>query len=479
MKPNLIDPTSFPKDHIVSVAMRLVSRHWFLCYSKLMAMQWEWTTETPYGSTNGKTLRLNKAGLAKIQAQPQAANLLAFLLVHEALHALLGHGWRLAPLPNPMLANVSADYVVNAMIAARNRELGKDVFKFIDGILIDEQLSGDMSVIELYRKLSKPEPQPESQSDQTQPDDNDDTEHDDQADKEPDNGDGSDEGDDQQDGDAGEGDAGESTDSDSDAGDDTGGDDSTDGDGGAPDGDLSDFVGTGAPDLFAPEADGDQSVQDVIDEMEQDNERILIADELDKRTSGTAGSTGTRVAEQRADKADLDWPTLVREWLLRKTRTSGWESPVNVPIGQSTGLVCAGRRSKRAGTIVLALDTSGSIGAVTYAKFLQQAQDILDELHPESLVLLSVSHVVADAVILEDGDIAPTSLKGGGGTLFQPAFDWLRDNDIEPDVMVYLTDGYSDDLPSIVEPEFPLLWLTTCLPTYNFKVGEALRVFDF
>jgi predicted metal-dependent peptidase len=128
---------------------------------------------------------------------------------------------------------------------------------------------------------------------------------------------------------------------------------------------------------------------------------------------------------------------------------------------------------------VLALDTSGSIGAATYTKFLQQAQSILDELKPEQLVLLSVSNRVCDALLLQSGDHVPPSLNGGGGTKFQPAFDWLRDNYIEPDVMVYLTDGWSPDLSGLRPPDYPLLWLSTSRNRADYPIGEVIEITDF
>jgi predicted metal-dependent peptidase len=110
---------------------------------------------------------------------------------------------------------------------------------------------------------------------------------------------------------------------------------------------------------------------------------------------------------------------------------------------------------------------------------MQQAQAILDELKPEQLILLSVAHHVADSLILEAGQQVPDRLKGGGGTLFQPAFDWLAARLIEPDVMVYLTDGWSSDLGSLREPNYPLLWLSTSRRRADYKVGEVIEINDF
>ena len=488
MKSNTIDPTSFDTDHPLAAAMRSVSRHWFLAYSKLMSMEWEWSTAITYGATDGRRLLLNKEGIAKLCRQPNPSGLIAFLLVHEALHALLGHGWRLAKLKDSTLANVAADYVINAMIAMRNRELKREVFPFIEGVLLDEALSGDKSAEQLYRELTKPqppapqpevnpspEPNPEQTNDDTcqDPDDSDDDDDDDDTDDEQaDDGDEDKDSEGQEDTPSESGEAEQDPDSDEDTGSD---DADAESGSGSDDDDLSDFVGTGSPDNIEPEAEGGETQAEAIDKIEEDNDRILIADEIDRRQQASSGSTGHRVGSQRGYGSTLGWPDLLREWLTNRSRC-GWDAPFNAPVYSTTGVVGAGRRNKKAGEIVLVLDTSGSIGQRTYDRFLQEAQCILDELKPERLHLLSVSHVVADVVSLEAGDTVPDKLRGGGGTAFKPAFDWVRDNVDDMDVMVYLTDGWSSDLTSLPQVDFPLLWLTTQRPASDFKVGTALAI---
>lgn len=454
MNTNTIDPTSFDTNHPLAAAMRNVSRHWFLAYSKLMSLQWEWSDTVTYGATDGRRLLLSKTGIDKLCQQPNPTHLISFLLVHESLHALLGHGWRLSKMTDKKLANIAADYIINAMIHHRNKELGKEVFPLIEGVLLDESLSGDMSVEQLYRHLNKPQPKPEPQPEPAEDDESDSGSNDSSDDSSADSDDSA-------------------TDSETSDTADTGDGDGSDDSGS----DLSDFVGTGSEDTMMPEAEEDMTVEEVIEKVEQDNDRILIADDIERRQQGQSGETGTRIAQQRTTVAPLRWPDLLREWLTKRSRR-GWDSPFNAPIYQSTGLISAGRRTKRAGEIVLVLDTSGSIRQQTYERFLAEAASILDELKPEKLHLLSVSHVVADAVTLECGDMVPDKLKGGGGTRFLPAFEWVAVNVVDPDVMVYLTDGLSDDLGRVPVVDFPLLWLSTYTPAHYFKVGDVIEVND-
>jgi predicted metal-dependent peptidase len=424
--------------------MRSVSRHWQLAYSKLLSLDWRWSTSTPYGATDGRVLLLNQSGIEKLARQPSGTKLIAFLLVHESLHALLGHGWRCAKMRDSKTANIAADYIINAMIAMRNRELGQEAFPLIEGVLFDESISGDKSVEQLYRELLKPE--------ENTPNEDKDADEGESA-EEPDSG--------------SSGDDGSSPDS--------GDDPAADGGPATTDDDLSDFVGTGAPDTMAPLVDPDEAEDDVVQQIESDNERLLLADHIAKNTGTDVGAVGNRIAGQRKIEPEMHWAELIREWVRSRSR-NGWGAPFNPAIYGGAGLVSAGRRSRTAGDIVLVIDTSGSVPQRTYDRFLSEAQSVLDEVKPERLHLLSVSHYVCDSKTLESGDRVPDSLKGGGGTLFQPAFDWVEEQQLEVDFMIYLTDGLSSDRPTVQAPDYPVLWASTILQQHDYPFGDVVMV---
>jgi hypothetical protein len=437
--------------------MRQVSKYWPLAYSKLLSLDWQWCDHTPYGATDGRVLLLNQAGLAKLQAHPKSVGLCAFLLVHESLHALLGHGWRLAKLRDPQRANIAADYIINAMIDARNKELGKVVFPFIDGVLLDHKLSGDKSVEQLYRELQQTPPQPEQpQPDPTKQDgDQDESNEGSGAEEDPPSGGGDDS---------------ENNRSDGSSGGDTGADPLPES--------LRDFVGTGAVDNQKPVAEAGESEDAVVNQIEEDNDRLLIADHIERAGGGESGMTGTRISQQRALPQPLPWVDMLHEWLRGSSR-AGWASPFNAPVHGSTGLVCCGRRKRCAGDIVLVVDTSGSVPAYTYDRFLGEARFILEQLQPERLHLLSVSHRVCDAHTLERGGQLPLSLKGGGGTCFQPAFDWVAKHAPQPDVLIYLTDGVAYDINSLAAVDCPVLWVSTLCRPEHYPFGDTIMTTDY
>jgi hypothetical protein len=153
--PEIIDPLSYPKGHPMFKALRIVARYWPQAHIRLLSMSWEWTEDTPYGATDGKRLLLNRKGLNFLANQKNGAGLTAFLLLHEALHALLGHGYRCPKMRDEITANIAADYIINAMIAKKNRELKRKVFPLISGVFLDESFSDNKSVEQIYHELIK------------------------------------------------------------------------------------------------------------------------------------------------------------------------------------------------------------------------------------------------------------------------------------------------------------------------------------
>ena len=151
--PQIIHPTSYPRTHPMTVALRRVAYYWPEAHAKIMSMPWEWSDKHPYGATDGDRLFFNRTGLNRLAARDAGPGLIAFLLVHEALHVLLRHRQRFAHLRWKRILNEAADYVINAMIVRRNRELKREIFPPIDGIYLDESFSGHKSVEQIYREL--------------------------------------------------------------------------------------------------------------------------------------------------------------------------------------------------------------------------------------------------------------------------------------------------------------------------------------
>jgi hypothetical protein len=161
------------------------------------------------------------------------------------------------------------------------------------------------------------------------------------------------------------------------------------------------------------------------------------------------------ISEELAPRAP--WQQLLREFMTATARDDySWSRPNRRHVHQ--GLYLPSARSERLGTMVLFVDTSGSMPSVLLAEFVGEVNAILDELKPERLIAIQCDAVVNE--VTEYGpDDYPVQIewKGRGGTAFTPAFDWVEANlDEPPECAVYLTDMFGD-FPD--DPGYPVLWL--------------------
>jgi predicted metal-dependent peptidase len=98
------------------------------------------------------------------------------------------------------------------------------------------------------------------------------------------------------------------------------------------------------------------------------------------------------------------------------------------------------------GRIVVAIDTSGSIGGPELDKFLSEVQGICINAMPEKVDLLYWDTEVAAHEVYTQEQLAKLSSStkpaGGGGTDVACVAKYLKDNQIRPECVIVLTDGY-------------------------------------
>jgi len=150
-----------------------------------------------------------------------------------------------------------------------------------------------------------------------------------------------------------------------------------------------------------------------------------------------------------------------------------WQRPNRRFIHQGMYLPGVDKKPKM-GTVVVGVDTSGSIGQQELNFFGGHLNRILETCHPEKVVVIycdaAVAHV--DEYTLDDFPVKLTP-HGGGGTAFKPVFDHIDDNDIEPEAIVYLTDGYGDQKSFTTHHADKTVWLTT--HSEDFDWGTIIK----
>ena len=134
------------------------------------------------------------------------------------------------------------------------------------------------------------------------------------------------------------------------------------------------------------------------------------------------------------------------------------------------------RRVKQgAGTIVVAVDTSASVNDAEYKALISEVAGIAEEVSPEEVIVIYCDSSIAQVDRFDDPqDIDAVTLgrHGCGGTRFDPPFEWVAENDIDPDAFIYLTDMAA---PFPEEPNYPTMWVS-CVKGQEAPWGETIEI---
>lgn len=314
---------------------------------------------------------------------------LRFLVLHETRHKLYRHLTFLSHLnkEDPKLANIACDYVINLQIMDENED---GFVEMIEGACYDERFRG-MNEVQVFNILKK-----EGQHGQGQ---------------------GEGQGDGQSEGQ---------------------GDGQTEEQQGQPSsgGGLDEHDWDGAQELSDEER---KSLDREIDEAIRQG--ALLA--------GKTGSGGFRGLDELLS-AKVDWRDQLRDFVTESCAGkdySTWRKPNRRFVGM--GIYMPSTITETVDEMVVAIDASGSIHGRILSQFLGEVASIAESVMPNKVRLLYWdTQVCREEVYLQDElkDIAKsTKPSGGGGTTVQCVVDYLRDNSINPEVVVVLTDGYLGD----------------------------------
>ena len=159
-------------------------------------------------------------------------------------------------------------------------------------------------------------------------------------------------------------------------------------------------------------------------------------------------------------KEQIDWKSLLQNFI---TSQIPYDYSYSTPHKKSISCgVYMPNILKEKIEIALMIDLSGSIGKKEYADFISEVIGIC-KAYQERITMRIFSHDVEcyDNGVVENGNIEKVKkmqLKGGGGTSFETPLKYLKDNNINPKCIIWLTDGYGD---SFEKPKFPILWVLT------------------
>ena len=220
-------------------------------------------------------------------------------------------------------------------------------------------------------------------------------------------------------------------------------------------------------------------------EMDADEQRELAQD-IDQAvrqgalTAGKVGSGGNRAIDQLL-QPEVNWREVLREFITETCRgndDSTWRQPSRRHLAM--GILRPSGITERVGELVIAIDTSGSIGQQELTKCLSEIKGVCDMVKPESIrILYWDTKVCSEEVYGSTGTpleqlTQTTKPAGGGGTRVQCVPDYIQEKNINAQAVIVLTDGYlGGDWGAWT---MPLLWGILDNKSARPTIGKTLHI---
>ena len=175
------------------------------------------------------------------------------------------------------------------------------------------------------------------------------------------------------------------------------------------------------------------------------------------RMQGKMGSGLSRIVDQILESR-LPWYQLLERYITAKAdQRYNWSHPHRRRLN-----ICympSRERIPSMGSIVLGIDVSGSISDEEVAGFVGHCKAIFELCHPKKIYVVYCTTRVEAVDEFESGEeIVPRKNMWCGGTYMPAIMDWIEENDVDPDVCVTFTDGYTD-YPNDDQVPCELVWV--------------------
>jgi predicted metal-dependent peptidase len=189
--------------------------------------------------------------------------------------------------------------------------------------------------------------------------------------------------------------------------------------------------------------DGQEMSAEEVKELQQEIDNAIRQGAiLAGKCNGTVNRSFTDLMS-----AKVDWREALREFVSSVSSgkdDSTWRKPSRRWLQHDVYMPST--ISESMGSILIAVDTSGSIRDEDINKFLSEVVGIMNNVNPEQVHLLYWDSAVAGHEVygLGDGDklMSSTKPKGGGGTNPSCITDYMAKHNLKPECSVVLTDGY-------------------------------------
>ena len=228
----------------------------------------------------------------------------------------------------------------------------------------------------------------------------------------------------------------------------------------------------------------DEHGEDMMDGMSPEEREQLSRDinEALHQSAILAGKLGAQVPKAISELMEpkVDWRDALREFVSSTMRGKDeytWQRMNKRRLADEIYMPSV--YSESVGEVVVAIDTSGSIGQRELAEFASELTSICETTTPEKVRILWWDTMVHGEQEFEDGQYGQIAalLKplGGGGTRVGCVNEYVTANNINADCIIVFTDGH-------VEEEFnwdvstPTLWMVTRKQSFAPPSGVVIKV---
>ena len=242
--------------------------------------------------------------------------------------------------------------------------------------------------------------------------------------------------------------------------------------------------GEWGPDPQAQQGGFDEHDWEGAQELTDDEKRELARDidEAIRQGAMVAGKVGDGSERDRFGELlepQINWREVLREFIQNTCAGSDystWSRPNRRYV--SSGYYMPSGISDQVGELVIAIDTSGSIGQTELTLFMSEIRQICQSLSPERIRVLYWDSAVRgdESYDVHELDNLPKATKpvGGGGTSVECVPNYIRDNNINPQACVVLTDGYV--FGSWGQWDCPVLWCILDNKTAKPDTGKQVHI---
>lgn len=224
------------------------------------------------------------------------------------------------------------------------------------------------------------------------------------------------------------------------------------------------------------EHDFDEMVNASPEQLKEANEAIDRALREGGILAGRMGAKMPRVIAELLEPK-IDWKEALREFVSSSTRGSDeftWRKLNKRHIAND--IILPNIENETIGEIIVAIDTSGSIGREQLTEFATELASICDLCSPETVrVLWWDTTVHGEQLFTHDYSKLVSMLKplGGGGTKVSCVSEYIQKESLKPECVLVFTDGYVEgDIKWHVTS--PTLWMITENKDLDVPVGKKV-----